>query len=236
MSHEEAVLIVDDNEPMRRLISRILKDAGFRSEQAECKDDALCRMERPGVSLVIIDLSLGGESGTDLLDAMRSDYPDMPVVFCSGYPDMGGDYPDVPFVFKNAEKGEDNTDNAFRRDLVSVVKREVRNRCRDVQLAETRELAGQTHELARDIHLLLADPEKGLAATRAIAEKALARDAGDILVETGKKPVVKWLLGLLIVAGGSIVAMQSREVAAREARDKAISEKLEKIARKVSVE
>jgi len=65
---DQAVLIVEDDESLRRLVSRHLRGQGFLVEEAasaEAAERALATGLRPG--LVILDLNLPGDTGWDLL-------------------------------------------------------------------------------------------------------------------------------------------------------------------------
>lgn len=195
--HEATILIVDDHEQIRKLVARHLALAHIRSEPAACAEDAMDRIARGGISLALIDLALGeGESGTDLLAAIRGMEPELPVVFFTGNPAMAEDHPDVPLILKDAEKV-----SATMRELVVTIKWEIRNRCRDIRLKETHDLAGDTHKILTDVRNILAHPDTGLAATHSLALTASKRGLGELAVEALKQPLVWGLVafcGLLI--------------------------------------
>jgi DNA-binding response OmpR family regulator len=69
MADEGAVLIVEDDEPLRRILARHLRGRGFRVAEARSTEDAAATLEdglRP--DLVLLDLNLPGDSGWALLE------------------------------------------------------------------------------------------------------------------------------------------------------------------------
>ncbi|RAU22533.1 sigma-54-dependent Fis family transcriptional regulator [Paramagnetospirillum kuznetsovii] len=85
MAHD--ILIVDDEGDIRALIAGILEDEGHNTREAANADEALegIRARRP--SLVIQDIWLQGSrlDGLGILDAIKLDHPEVPVVMISGH-------------------------------------------------------------------------------------------------------------------------------------------------------
>ncbi len=82
-----AVLLVDDEEHVLRLMRVFLQRAGFRVLTASSGAAALelIRSGPVGVGLVILDLTMPGLSGAATLMELRKLVPDLPVVITSGY-------------------------------------------------------------------------------------------------------------------------------------------------------
>jgi two-component system cell cycle sensor histidine kinase/response regulator CckA len=83
-----SILLVDDEEPIRKLMRVVLSDTGFRILQAGSSDEALGLLESHGASvhLVVTDIQMPpGMDGLSLAEAVRRRYPDLPVLFISGY-------------------------------------------------------------------------------------------------------------------------------------------------------
>jgi two-component system cell cycle sensor histidine kinase/response regulator CckA len=91
-----AILIVDDEEIIRVLATKILQRSGQATLTADTPVNGLYLVsENPSsVNLVILDFSLPGMSGVDLLAEIRKLVPDMPCIFSSGYPISESDVPD----------------------------------------------------------------------------------------------------------------------------------------------
>lgn len=81
------ILIVDDEADIRDLVAGVLADEGFETRVAADADGALAALAERRPSLVILDVWLQGSSmdGIELLDAMKSRDPALPVVVISGH-------------------------------------------------------------------------------------------------------------------------------------------------------
>jgi putative two-component system response regulator len=83
-SDEARVLVVDDDEPMRRMIARMVSTAGYDVETVADAAEARVRLTLADFALVICDLNMPGESGDDLVAWIRDEHPDVAVVMASG--------------------------------------------------------------------------------------------------------------------------------------------------------
>ncbi len=85
MAHD--ILVVDDEADIRMLITGILDDEGYRTRQAGDTTHALQELAARRPSLVILDIWLQGSpmDGLDLLDIIRRDHPQVPVLMISGH-------------------------------------------------------------------------------------------------------------------------------------------------------
>ena len=81
------ILIVDDEADIRELISGILNDEGYETRVAADAADALreIRVRRP--SLIVLDIWLEGSrmDGNEILELVKKDHPDLPVIMISGH-------------------------------------------------------------------------------------------------------------------------------------------------------
>jgi PAS domain S-box-containing protein len=92
----ERVLVVEDNEALRRVVARQLTAMGYVVEQAETGTEALERLKVSPVDLVFTDLVMpGGMDGADLADRVREAHPNVKVLLTSGfaYSRSAGDRP-----------------------------------------------------------------------------------------------------------------------------------------------
>jgi len=80
---EKTVLIVDDEELMRRAIRIKLTKEGCRCFEACCANEALSQLEGRPFDLVILDIKMPGRSGSDLLPEIRREYPDTAVIMAT---------------------------------------------------------------------------------------------------------------------------------------------------------
>jgi len=81
------ILIVDDEADIRDLVAGILQDEGFNARTARNSDDALASIAARKPNLVFLDIWLQGSrlDGLQLLDAVKQEHSDIPVVMISGH-------------------------------------------------------------------------------------------------------------------------------------------------------
>jgi two-component system nitrogen regulation response regulator NtrX len=81
------ILIVDDEQDIRELISGILEDDGYETRMAFDSDSALGAIEERRPSLIVLDIWLQGSrlDGLDLLQVIKDKHADVPVVIISGH-------------------------------------------------------------------------------------------------------------------------------------------------------
>jgi CheY-like chemotaxis protein len=85
---EGSVLIVDDEASVRRLANAALTRSGFRVVEAADGEEALARLDHEeNIGVVVVDLTMPGLSGMELLSAIRKRSAELPVLLSSGYPD-----------------------------------------------------------------------------------------------------------------------------------------------------
>jgi len=79
------MLVVDDEDIVRRLTTRMLESDGFRVVEARSGSEALDLLGTLGVQLVVCDIEMHGMSGFDLADLMSAHWPDVPLILMSGH-------------------------------------------------------------------------------------------------------------------------------------------------------
>src|ERR1700722_7679389 len=81
------ILVVDDEEDIRDLISGILHDEGYETRVAGDSEAALAAVRARGPQLVILDIWLQGSKldGIQILETLKREQPDLPVVMISGH-------------------------------------------------------------------------------------------------------------------------------------------------------
>ena len=73
------ILIVEDDQPLCRFLSRTLHGASFRVQLAHDGPSALDQLQ-PSTDLVILDINLPGPSGFEVLRSLRPRFPKLPVL------------------------------------------------------------------------------------------------------------------------------------------------------------
>jgi two-component system nitrogen regulation response regulator NtrX len=81
------ILIVDDEADIRDLVAGILEDEGHRTRTAGTSDEALAAIEARRPHLTFLDIWLQGSrlDGLQVLDVVRNQHPDLPIVMISGH-------------------------------------------------------------------------------------------------------------------------------------------------------
>ena len=77
------ILIVDDNAKIRKLIDIYLRREGFTTLQAVDGEDAYLQLERYKVDLVIVDVMMPGLDGFGLLQKLRDEQNDIPMLMAT---------------------------------------------------------------------------------------------------------------------------------------------------------
>ncbi len=76
----ETILVADDEESIRWVLSKALSKQGFGVDLAENGQEALDLIRRNRYDLAILDIKMPGASGLELLDRFQQEHPDTPVV------------------------------------------------------------------------------------------------------------------------------------------------------------
>ncbi|HEY0354324.1 MAG TPA: sigma-54 dependent transcriptional regulator, partial [Enterovirga sp.] len=81
------ILIVDDEADIRDLVAGILEDEGHGTRTAGSSDEALAAVAQRRPHLVFLDIWLQGSKldGLQVLELIRAEHPDLPVVMISGH-------------------------------------------------------------------------------------------------------------------------------------------------------
>ncbi len=85
----ERILVVDDEESIREIISSMLSAAGYETEQASSGMEALAVLNAQGeFELMLSDLMMAELDGIALLERSKEKYPDMPVIMVTAVHDI----------------------------------------------------------------------------------------------------------------------------------------------------
>ena len=81
------ILVVDDEIDIRELVAGILADEGYETRAASDSDGTLAAIAQRRPHLVVLDVWLQGSrlDGIQVLDVLRREHPDLPVVIISGH-------------------------------------------------------------------------------------------------------------------------------------------------------
>lgn len=81
------ILIVDDEEDIRMLVAGILEDEGYETREAATAEEALAVVAQRRPTLIVLDIWLQGSGmdGLEVLDRVKAEHPDLPVLIISGH-------------------------------------------------------------------------------------------------------------------------------------------------------
>jgi two-component system nitrogen regulation response regulator NtrX len=79
------ILIVDDEESIRRSVADILSDEGYRPVVAADGDEGLEKLRTQPPDLVLLDIAMPGRDGIEILEELRKSWAELPVVMMSGH-------------------------------------------------------------------------------------------------------------------------------------------------------
>ncbi|KZL12635.1 Nitrogen regulation protein NR(I) [Pseudovibrio axinellae] len=138
------ILIVDDEADIRELIAGILEDDGYNTRTAGDSDAALAAIADRRPSLIILDIWLMGSKldGLEVLEQIKKENPDLPVVIISGH---GNVETAVSAIKKGAY---DYIEKPFKADrLVLITERALEASSMKREIKELKQRAGDVSNL-----------------------------------------------------------------------------------------
>jgi len=82
-THNETVLVVDDERNVRKLLISSLSSNGYACLEARSAEEALEQFRNYAVDLALLDINMPGKSGMELLTEVVASYPDTAVIMVS---------------------------------------------------------------------------------------------------------------------------------------------------------
>jgi len=79
------ILVVDDEERIRQSLNGILKDEGYEVVESKDGAQALKQLESDPPDLVLLDIWMPGMDGMEVLERMKGQIPNLPVIMISGH-------------------------------------------------------------------------------------------------------------------------------------------------------
>jgi len=79
------ILIVDDEEHIRRLYKEILERDQHRADSVASGKEALEYLRQNRVDVIVLDIEMEGESGLEVLKRIKEINPDVPVILNTAY-------------------------------------------------------------------------------------------------------------------------------------------------------
>jgi signal transduction histidine kinase len=77
---KERILVVDDEEPIREMVARIVNQMGHDAEKAKDGREALEVLRKGPISILVTDLKMPEIDGFELMKAVRAEFPDIYII------------------------------------------------------------------------------------------------------------------------------------------------------------
>jgi len=85
------ILIADDDESIRYLFREFFQMKEFEVKEAENGFEALMVLGKEAFDLVILDIKMPGKHGLEVLEKIREQHKELPVVVCTAYKNLKED-------------------------------------------------------------------------------------------------------------------------------------------------
>lgn len=173
--HDGVVLVVDDDPGVRTLLSMQLRKGAIKSESAGSSDEAIERITRGDITLVLVDVGLSHpKEGLELADKIHGLDPELSVMFITGNPYACSEYTYIEVIQKPCPE----------REFILKVRAEMIKHCTNVRVRRTHDLI-KAHVEDMELH-------------RPSLMDILARDVKSPLV----RALLTVIGTLLVVVGG----------------------------------
>jgi putative two-component system response regulator len=181
----QRILIVDDERTVRQSLNKCLTRSGFSCSEAGDADEALDNLNNRPSDLVILDITMPGTSGSELLPQIKQTFPDTAVVMATAVVD--------PDTIINCMKNgaHDYITKPFDvNQLVTNIETALKKRQIELNLKEKRQvLEGKVDEQAQELRKLFIDAVQSLVGALEAKDRYTAghsRRVTKIAVDTGQ--------------------------------------------------
>jgi FixJ family two-component response regulator len=176
------IFVIDDDASVRTSLSRLLRSAGLNVETFPSAEAYLERKRNDGLGCIVLDVCMGGLSGTDLQARLAQDGCDLPIIFLTGHgsiPVCAGAMKRGAVDFLTKPVDDEVLLQAIRQTLVRY-KRIVRQRT-EVRAMRARLETLTPRELEVMCCVLTGALNKQIAARLGIAEKTVKVHRGRVM-------------------------------------------------------
>src|SRR3972149_10366053 len=88
MGENARILVIDDNESIRKTLAALLEEKGYEVDTAENGREAIRKSKTKFYNLALIDIRLPDIEGTKLLAELKDGTPKMVKIIVTGYPSL----------------------------------------------------------------------------------------------------------------------------------------------------
>ena len=83
--NDELILVVDDEETTREVVTLMLRNIGFEVHSVESGNDALGELRRKPYTILLTDIRMDGMDGIELIRQAKNNYPDICAMAMTGH-------------------------------------------------------------------------------------------------------------------------------------------------------
>src|SRR5512136_113764 len=88
MAEQARILIVDDDESIRKVLASILEEKGYTVDTAQSGKEAIEKTQSEFYNLALVDIRLPDMDGTEVLASIKETTPPMIKIIVTGYPSL----------------------------------------------------------------------------------------------------------------------------------------------------
>ncbi len=84
MAEKERILVVDDEESAREMVSKIVNQIGYEAVTAKNGNEALEILRNTPTTIMITDIKMPETDGLELIKSIRAEFPDTHIICMTG--------------------------------------------------------------------------------------------------------------------------------------------------------
>ncbi len=180
------ILVIDDEQPMREMLQRLLEDSQYEVSSARNGEEGLALFDQEPFHLVITDLSMPGMDGIEVLRTLKERGPHVPVILVTAFAT-------IDTAVEAIKAGAyDYITKPFEPDTIEIT---IKNALAHKQLVdENRQLKQRLDDVEKKSHIIGVSPK--MEEVFHLVEKVAPTDA-TVLIEgesgTGKELIARRL-------------------------------------------
>ncbi len=78
------ILVVDDEAPIRHLLSRYFKRHGYKVSTAATATETWRVLKESKLDLILLDIVLPDGNGLEMIESLKAEYPHLPIIMITG--------------------------------------------------------------------------------------------------------------------------------------------------------
>ena len=88
MQNQHSILVVDDEEALRTVLSSELASEGYQVESASDGDEAISIVQKKQFDLVLLDIKMPKVDGFEVLKFIKKNHPQLRVIMLTAFADL----------------------------------------------------------------------------------------------------------------------------------------------------